>query len=327
MRMAMLRSTLKALATLALTGLCVAYILWKIDVSQTLHVLAHASVPLFLAGLGIVVAANVPLAWRWRLLLRARGVDDRLPWLLRAYFVSHAAGQVLPTSIGGDAMRIYETTRRHPQARATATGSVLLERVLGGCATLVLAAVGFGLAAGRYRIGPYLWVEAAIAAGAVAAGVVLFSRRARRGLALAAPLLRRLRVELPVRAAYEGVHAYRRHVRAVVAAFAVTVAVQAFRVLAIWLMARSAGVALGPRPFYVMGPILFLVGLIPFTVNGIAVRESFFLSFLGGLGVSADQAFATGFLYFLLSIGLALPGAAIVAWEGVRGLVRPATDP
>jgi hypothetical protein len=109
-------------------------------------------------------------------------------------------------------------------------------------------------------------------------------------------------------------------------AFALTLAVQACRVLAIWLMAEAAGVHLGPRPFYVMGPLLFLVGLIPFTINGIAVRESFFLSFLGGLGVGADQAFATGFLYFLLSIGLAIPGGAIFLWENVRGLARPVPE-
>jgi hypothetical protein len=47
------------------------------------------------------------------------------------------------------------------------------------------------------------------------------------------------------------------------------------------------------------------------------VRESFFVSFLGGLGVSANQAFATGFLFFLVTLVTALPGAVIVAWEGV----------
>jgi hypothetical protein len=41
-----------------------------------------------------------------------------------------------------------------------------------------------------------------------------------------------------------------------------------------------------------MGPLLFLVLLVPFTINGIAVRESFFVSFLGGLGVDPDRAFA-----------------------------------
>ena len=35
----------------------------------------------------------------------------------------------------------------------------------------------------------------------------------------------------------------------------------------------------------VLGPLLFLVMLVPFTVNGLGVREAFFVSFLGNLGV------------------------------------------
>jgi hypothetical protein len=67
-----------------------------------------------------------------------------------------------------------------------------------------------------------------------------------------------------------------------------------------------------------MGPLLFVVMLVPFTINGLAVRESFFVSFLGGVGVSADRGFSTGFLFFLVTVVVALPGAAIVAWEGLR---------
>jgi len=57
--------------------------------------------------------------------------------------------------------------------------------------------------------------------------------------------------------------------------FALTLVVQAVRVLAIWAAGKSVGVDLSPRPYYVMGPLLFLVMLVPFTVNGLAVRESF----------------------------------------------------
>ena len=67
--------------------------------------------------------------------------------------------------------------------------------------------------------------------------------------------------------------------------FALTLVVQAVRVLAIWCAGKAVGVDLSPRPYYVMGPLLFLVMLVPFTVNGLAVRESFFVSFLGSLGV------------------------------------------
>jgi uncharacterized membrane protein YbhN (UPF0104 family) len=105
-----------------------------------------------------------------------------------------------------------------------------------------------------------------------------------------------------------------------------TLGVQAVRVLAIWLAAKAVGVDLSPRVYYVMGPLLFLVMLVPFTINGLAVREAFFVSFLGKLGVGADAAFATGFLFFVVTIALSLPGAAILAWEGLRGTARPRLD-
>jgi hypothetical protein len=94
-------------------------------------------------------------------------------------------------------------------------------------------------------------------------------------------------------------------------------------VLAIWCAGKAVGIDLSPRPYYVMGPLLFLVMLVPFTINGLAVRESFFVSFLGTLGVSADQAFAAGFLFFVVTLVVALPGAAIVAWEGLRTRALP----
>jgi hypothetical protein len=100
--------------------------------------------------------------------------------------------------------------------------------------------------------------------------------------------------------------------------FVLSLVVAAVRVLAIWAAGKTVGVDLSPRPYYVMGPLLFLVMLVPFTINGLAVRETFFVSFLGTLGVAADPAFATGFLFFVVTIVLALPGAAIVAVEGLR---------
>ena len=319
----MRRRLVRVGATLVVTGLCAAYLIWKIDLGRTGHELAHASLPYLLASLGLMVVTVWPMAWRWQRLLRAKGIDDRLGWLTRAYFVSYMVGQVLPTSIGGDASRIYETTRRHPGRGGPIAGSVLLERALGGAATLILAAAGFVLAIGRYDVGAYLWVEAAFVVGTIALAVALFSRSARRPLARVAPLLKRLRVDRPLRAVYEGIHSYRENWPLLLGVLALTVFVQAFRVFAIFLAGKAVGVDLSPRPYYVMGPLLFLVILVPFTVNGLAVRESFFVSFLGHLDVDPNRAFATGFLFFLVTFALSLPGAAILAWESVRGLARP----
>jgi glycosyltransferase 2 family protein len=312
--------------TLVVTGLCTAYLVWKIDLGQTLDVLADADLGYFLLAIALMTVTLWPMAWRWQWLLRARGVEDRLGWLTRAYFVSYAAGQILPTSVGGDAVRIFETAKRHPSHGGTAAASVLLERALGGAATLALAAVGFLLAVGEYDVGAYLWIEGVFVVGTIVAGVLVFSRRARPLLARFRPLLAAVRLDRIAREVYSALHAYRSHAGLLVAVFALTLAIQAVRVLAIWASGKAVGIDLSVRPYYVMGPLLFLVMLVPFTINGFAVRESFFVSFLGKLGVGADEAFAAGFLFFLVTIAMSIPGGVILAWEGLRGPGRARVD-
>jgi uncharacterized protein (TIRG00374 family) len=315
--------TVRVVATLILTGLAVAYLVWKVDVSTTGEVLADADYGWFALSVAIMVLTALPMALRWQWLLAARRIHERFAWLTRSYFVSYTASQILPTAIGGDAVRIMEVSRRHSGRVADHTAIVLLERGLGGAATVLLGAIGFLLAIGHYDIGAYLWLEGFFVVGTVVLLVLFFARSARPLLARGRPIAAALRLERPLRAFYEGVHVYRGHVRLLLGVFVFTLAIQAVRVLAIWASAKSVGIDESPRLYYVMGPLFFLVLLVPFTLNGFAVREAFFVSFLGGVGVAADQAFAAGFLFFLVTVALALPGGAILLWEGLRGGARP----
>ncbi|HZQ16281.1 MAG TPA: lysylphosphatidylglycerol synthase transmembrane domain-containing protein [Gaiellaceae bacterium] len=322
----MRRRAVRVAATLVVTGAAVAYILSKVDLSKTFDIIGNASVPWLVLSAALTVVTVPPMALRWQQLLAVRGVQDSVSWLTRAYFVSYAFGQVLPTSVGGDAWRIFETSRRHRGSTTPVTGSVLLERALGGAVTLVLAGVGLLLAIGRYPIGAYLWVEALFVAGTVAVGFVFFSRRVRAHLRFALPYARRLRLEPAARAVYDGLHGYRDHPLTLVNVAVITAAAQLTRVLAIYSSGRAVGIHLSLLPYVVLGPLLFLVMLVPFTVNGIGVREAFFVSFLGKLGVNADKAFACGFLFFVMTILLALPGVVILLWENVFGRRAPVAD-
>ena len=308
----------RVLLTLVVTALGTAYLVWKVDISQTLDILAEADPWYFLAAVALMIVTVWPMALRWQWLLHAKGVNDSMSWLTRAYFVSYAAGQILPTSIGGDAVRIFETARRHPGYGGPAAASVLLERALGGAATLALAAVGFALAVGKYDVGAYLWLELFFVIGTVIAGVLIFSPRAGRILAKGRPLLRPFKLDRLAGELWSALHSYRHNAGLLIGVFALTLGLQAFRVLAIWCSGKAVGIEVSPRVYYVMGPLLFVVMLVPFTINGLAVREAFFVSFLGNVGVGADEAFAAGFLFFLVTIALSIPGAVILLWEGVR---------
>ncbi|HEX5585518.1 lysylphosphatidylglycerol synthase transmembrane domain-containing protein [Gaiella sp.] len=314
---------LRIALTLVFTGLAVGYLVWKIDLHTTIDILVDADPWWFALAVSIMIGTALPMALRWQWLMRAQSMDDNFPWLTRAYFVAYTAGQVLPTSIGGDAMRVYETARRHPGRTGDITAIILLERGLGGAGTVLLGAIGFVLALGTYDVGAYLWLEGLFVLGTLVLLFLFFARAARPLLARTQPLLRRIRVDRPMRAFYDGVHHFRGHVRLLVGVFVFTTLIQAVRVLSIWAAGKAVGIELGPRIYYVMGPLFFLVLLVPFTLNGFAVREAFFVSFLGSVGIPSDQAFAAGFLFFLVTTTLALPGAVILLWEGIRGGSRP----
>jgi glycosyltransferase 2 family protein len=312
-----MKRSVRVALTLVVLAAAVAYIVYKVDLRKTIDILRSASVPWLIASAVLTLVTVPPMAWRWQQLLRVRGLRETVSWLTRTYFVSYAWGQILPTSVGGDASRIYETSRRHPGQITPITGSVLVERAIGGAVTLLLAGVGFLLAIGRYPIGAYLWPEGIFVVLTIAAGIVFFSRSVRRRLAFLVPFARRLRLETPARAVYDGVHGYRDHPGTLVVVAGVTVLLQLSRVVGIYASGRAVGIHLPLLPYVVLGPLLFLVMLIPFTVNGIGVREAFFVSFLGNLGVDPDAAFACGFLFFVMTVLLALPGVAIILWENI----------
>jgi uncharacterized protein (TIRG00374 family) len=323
----MQKRTLRIVGTLIVTGAATLYIVTKIDIGQTIDIIGSASLEWLALSAVLVLVSVAPMAWRWQLLLRTRGVHENLPWLTRAYFVSYAVGQVLPTSVGGDVSRIYETNRRHPGQITPITGSVLLERALGGAVTLALAGAGFLFAIGRYDIGAYVWIELLFVVGTILVGIFFFSRRVRERLRFAVPLARRLKVERAARAVYDGIHGYRDHPWTLVVVCLATLVVQSMRIISIWASARAVGIDLSLLPYFVLGPLLFLVMLVPFTINGLAVREAFFVSFLGKLGVDPDSAFACGFLFFVMTLLLAAPGAVVIVWELARGMRRQTAVP
>jgi uncharacterized protein (TIRG00374 family) len=316
----------RRIGTLVLTAAAVGYLVWKIDLGTTLDILRGADLWWFALSAAIMAGTVPVLALRWGWLLGAHGIHEGVPWLTRAYFVAYTVGQILPTSLGGDAVRVVETTRRH-QGRATVvTGTVVLERGVGGAATVALGALGFLLSIGEYDVSAYLWLEGVFVFGTLVLGFLFFARSARPLLRRTQPILERVRLAGPLRDFYEGIHHYRGRPRLLGEVLAVTLVVQAVRILSIWAAAKAVGIGLDPRIYFVFGPLLFLVMLVPFTLNGIAVREAFFVSFLGSVGVGANQAFAAGFLFFLVTVLLALPGAFVLLREGIRRETRPEVE-
>jgi glycosyltransferase 2 family protein len=108
------------------------------------------------------------------------------------------------------------------------------------------------------------------------------------------------------------------------AVLGVTLVAQLARIAGIWLCGEAVGIDVSPLVYVILGPLLFLVQMVPFTLNGLGIREAFFVGFLGRLDDDPETAFAAGFLFYAVSIASALPGGVILLWRSMRpALIRP----
>ena len=69
-------------------------------------------------------------AWKWQIILRADNVHVPLPRLVASYLVGTFFNIFLPSSIGGDAYRIYDVARDSGRS-ASSFSSVLADRLSG----------------------------------------------------------------------------------------------------------------------------------------------------------------------------------------------------
>ena len=118
-----MRAAARVAVRLVLSAGLIAVLLWQIDVRRTAHLVGSSRPGPLVLAFAVYLATTWLLAYRWQLLLAEKGIREPLGWLTKLYFVAYAAGQVLPTAVGGDAVRILEHSRRLPDRRAATAAS------------------------------------------------------------------------------------------------------------------------------------------------------------------------------------------------------------
>lgn len=313
------RQRVRVALQLVVSAALLALIVSAIDVGRAADIVADASLTPLAGALLILLLTTAALAVRWQVLLVAKGLGEPLRWLTKICFVAQAVGQVLPTAVGGDAVRIIEHARRRHAAKADVAAAVVMDRLVGAAMTLVLAAFGLAAVAAEHEdLRVYLWFEICLAAVVVGAGVVLFSGRARPVVRAGSRLAGAIRLQGPVRSLYVALHSYGDQRGALAIGAGLSLVVHLARAGAMWLCAVASGIRVGAFVIVLLSALIALVMMVPVTANGIGVREGFFVVFLTRFGADADAAFAAGFLFFLLSVVATLPGVALIAASRMR---------
>src|SRR6516165_10691563 len=110
------------------------------DVGRAKQIIDHVSLPLLAAGATALLATSPFSALRWHIVLAAETRSPG-PWiLLKIVLVGLFFNQVLPSGVGGDAVRAWRCHRLGIGA-ASAIRSLVLDRVSGYFVMVVLFAV------------------------------------------------------------------------------------------------------------------------------------------------------------------------------------------
>ncbi len=295
---------------LAIKVLFVVGLLWVlvqkgfISLSETRQ--AFSRLDLIVPTIALMIATTLLGVSRWKLLLRAQGIE--LSWLrtLQLTMVGNFFNIALPGAVSGDFVKAWYIGREIPGKRARAFGSILFDRVAGLSALVLVSATAFVFGVETY---PALRVFMVIAALAVLVfyGYLFLVRETHD------PVLKALKqAESRVAKAgslvrvYEGLRHYHNHRAIVVQVLLISIMIH----LMVGLACRNFAYALGDHhlpliAIYVVVPLGLLVTAIPILPAGVGTGHAAFLFLFKLLESEQGANIFTLYALVMISIGCA----------------------
>jgi glycosyltransferase 2 family protein len=305
------RRLLAAVAKLLLSVGLMAFVLRDTSLTSLWNMFRRVQPSWILAAMsmhGLVLAVSV---WRWHVLLGAQHVRVPARTLAESFWVALFFNNFLPSNIGGDVVRIADTSRP-AGSKTLATMVILVDRVLGLFALTSVGAMGaLSARAMGIDIPGTLWIEIG-ALATLALCVLLFFAPSVLDLALS-----------PVRALghpwvveklvtlQETLARFRARPSALAGALAGALIVQAVVVAFYTLTARSLSIPLPLVMAGVLVPVAMVVQMAPVSINGFGLREAVFSFFFVRFGLSVEAAVAVSLLGTALIMLFSLGGGAL----------------
>jgi glycosyltransferase 2 family protein len=269
-------------------------------------------------ALGLYVASQVVSAYRWALLAWSVGFSQPFVSICTYYFSGMYLNLFGPGTVAGDVARVVLLAAG--RRRAVALSTVIAHRAIGFLALVWIAAAAITLLPEQPFPGWLRWV-AGLAIPATIAGWLWGPRLLARLL----PPVNRWRVLV------ERDMAPYWHDRALLAAsMAWAVAAQLLQIAGQFVVAHALGLQLPSAFFLVIVPLVMIAGTLPFSLQGVGVRETGYWYYLSRIGVQREAAMAVGLLasVVVLLTGLSgLPAFLIVRRDRPGALLSDVVGP
>lgn len=278
----------------------------------------------WLGGAALLTVISIVMsAVRWQQVLHALDLEGPLRHLVPYYFAGQFVSNALPSTIGGDVVRVSRLSRENGESPGT-FASVVLERMTGWVVLPIMTLFGFVLNPGLRDLGAATHVAVAVAVATLLGLVVLLVAVGNQhvgGRFADRDGWRRF-----AGAVHLGLDRLRHHPAAAAHVLFAGLAYQLVLVLAALMASHAIGIAddVGFTALLVFLPAVLIAQVLPIGISGLGIREGAFVLFLHPLGVPNEQAIAFGLVLYLLNLVASLAGAPSFAMGGPRNARRQA---
>jgi hypothetical protein len=294
---------LRILISVALIG----YLLTTTDLGEPFVMLKSWSAIYFLIAVLLGVFTNVIFAYRWKITLAVSGVSVPLLMLVKFYFVGAFFNLFLPTAIGGDLVRGYDLAV-HSGKKMGAVTSVLVERIVGFFALAFIALLALLFGSGTIRDATVTTVILIVCLGYFALVTIVFNARVMKKLVAMFKFIKLWDIGKRLDRVYDSLQAFTAHKAILWQCFVLSIVCQTLTILAGYSLALSINLKLSLIYFFMVLPMIWIIMMVPLSINGLGVREGAFVFFFTRLGLSDSAALLLSFLTLSQKIALGLIG-------------------
>jgi len=291
----------KYIVKLAITGLLLFFIFKQVNPAQTWRHIQAINPLLFFMALFLQIASNSVAALRWHLIMKSIGFSQPFSFFLQSYFKGAFFNQGLPTTIGGDGLRILDCARAGNTENAVY--GVFIDRIIGLAGLLLLNLVALtmnrNLLPNRITL-PLLVLLVVLLGGLL---LLFFLHRV--------PWLTEIKLfSYPIRLSQKYAQVYN-SASAITLQLALSLLTHLLAMGAFYLLGLGMGLDYPLSVYLVLVPPVVLLTILPISLAGWGVREGALVGLF--LLVGADRARVVSFslLYGLTAILASLPGLVV----------------
>ena len=289
-----------------------AFILSTANMAAVWQALVGTNYLLILAAAVLNPVGGTLIALRWQGLLKSQGVHAPLKKLIQSCIAANFFRQFLPSTIGGDALRAYDSWKLGA-SKTVAVTTLAVDRVFGIVILLLFAMVALLLSPPILPGVPLLslWITlGAVGLGALV--LVIFLPTS----GLFKPVDRVVRL-LPMvfQGAFDklagSLAQFQGQQALMFRSLGYSLLLQVNVVVFYYLIGTALGLPVPFLAYFIIIPIAVLVMMLPISINAIGLREGIFVLLLALFGVGSSEAIAFAWLEYGLILLYGVMGGIV----------------